>query len=170
MENLALSLALDYKNPFDAVAYMSDPIGRHWVIPPFKKGDLLIHISQIERLNLCIQYRYRDSGNYKTETIDMVWNGALTWRQIQMLRESLETNDLFLPGQVGLRDAFELFEEEGHSSGSDDHVWNEVEDIFLTVAPATEQQSARSILGQFLRVAEDGGWDVTSAMRARGLI
>jgi len=157
------SLALRYDNPEITRDFIETPAG-------LVREDLTISPAQIKKLNLGIAYFYRDAANYKTPAFVKVFDGPLSCEQIAELYQTLEDHANFIPEQVGFPNAFEQFSIDGYEFDDDDHVFNEVHDIYLTVAAPTEQVTALEILKTFQQTAEDGGWDVVSAMRKRGLV
>lgn len=132
---------------------------------------MLITEAQFQRLNLCLEYFYRDAGNNKTPYLQLVFNYPLNAREVKDLWETLDGKEFFIPEQVGLPDAFTDFIEKGYDLDTEeDHVFNTMTNIFLTVAPANQDITGIEILERFRDVEEEGGWDIISAMRHKGLI
>lgn len=74
---------------------------------------------------IAITYTYRDASNYKQhQTVRL--SGTLTPDQIERVRATLDVDDRFIPGQIGIpfyhlgtgMDAF---------PGEDDHPWHELD-------------------------------------------
>lgn len=163
-----LRAALNYARPFEAKDFIT---ADNVLYQSQEEKPILLTEAQISKLNLCLEYFYRDSGNNKTQRVHAVFDGPLYPDQITELRGTLDSREFFIPGQIDLEDATDDFVNKGYELDSgNDHVFNEISDIFLTVAPPSDDRTGVEILDRFLEVKNDGGWDVTSAMRARGWI
>ncbi|MGY3582283.1 hypothetical protein ACVIGB_000792 [Bradyrhizobium sp. USDA 4341] len=75
-----------------------------------------------------IEYIYRDKSNNKKTSIVLL-DGRLSKSQIEKMLVGLDKELQFIPGQVGLPDLQNEFEQTSGWLAQDDHVWHELQAI-----------------------------------------
>ena len=118
-------------------------------------------------MSICIfEYRYRDAGNWKTEG-EVILSGQADTALVEVIRQSLESGELFVPEQVGL----EPLQNEHlltHKCGHDDDLDHAVHEFIgiRAIDTANETQNAtlattlESLVDRF-KAARKQGWNVS---------
>lgn len=100
--------------------------------------------------NTLMTYQYRDASNWKKMN-KIILPGTLTDSQVDEIKECLDSEERFIPRQLGLPEKrFDVLTE-------DDHCWFELCDFEKTNAEPTVAMSANDLLCAF-RSAK-GNWD-----------
>lgn len=103
-------------------------------------------------MNTLIEFLYRDACNYKVHN-SCVIEGQLSDEQAQVIRDSLDGGEYFIPEQVGL--SAERFTD----ITEDDHCWCELYNDFYkaTDEAPTESMTVEQLVAAF--AAAKGNWD-----------
>jgi hypothetical protein len=86
-------------------------------------------------MNTIFEYMYRDAGNYKSRG-KIVLIGEMSDQQLHMLRESLETDELFVAEQVGIPTLHDGLWRYGGGPTEDDHAYHEF--VGVRVVPESD--------------------------------
>lgn len=119
-------------------------------------------------MNTQIEYMYRDGSNYKQWDI-IVLEGEITDNEKNQIKNALDTEQYFIPSQVGLKDLQERMGDCGTGYPTeDDHVWHEldIEDISLVNDKPTETFDIHELVKRFKGIT----WDIEEAMKENGLL
>lgn len=118
-------------------------------------------------MSKCVfEYRYRDAGNWKTEGT-VILSGQADAALVEAIRQSLESDELFVPEQVGL-DPLQNEHVLAHKCGYDDdldHAFHEFIGV-RAIDTANETQHAtlattlESLADRF-KAARKQGWNVS---------
>lgn len=109
--------------------------------------------------NTLINYMYRDASNYKKTNV-AVLRGRISLEQIGLIQSSLDDDEFFIPGQVGLKDLQGEFEHGGGWDEDDDHVWHTISLIEYTDQPANSDLSVDEMMRNWPASSED--WDLVN--------
>lgn len=105
-------------------------------------------------------YGYRDAANYKVGKSTLLL-GSFQGDYIATIRSKLESEELFIPEQVGLVSIQGFFEEFSPVPNSDDHVWHEF--LGLRAADSLDERrlspSAMSVTELIDRFRGVTNWD-----------
>ena len=113
---------------------------------------------QIPLPNTRINYLYRDASNYKVPN-NVVIKGILSKKEIELILDSLNEEEYFIPEQVGFP------AERFGDITEDDHCWMELtkEDFTLSMATPTIDLTSAEVIERF-RKAKDNWQDVLYAV------
>ena len=105
-------------------------------------------------MNTKINYLYRDASNYKVLN-SVIVQGIFTKEQIELIIDTLDGKEFFIPSQVGLPE-FRFYD-----WTEDDHCWFELNenDFIKTEVEPTVDITASELTEAF--IAMNGKWDDT---------
>lgn len=123
-----------------------------------------VEISAADRPAIClpcntyVSWLYRDADNYKIG-LDTVLQGTLNEEEKQEIRRCLEGDTYFIPGQIGLCDLQNKFNDgQSYWDPDRDHPWHELTALEDTDMNPTGTMTAADLLAAFRKVRQDG-WD-----------
>lgn len=97
--------------------------------------------------NTMLDYLYRDANNFKQDE-SVVFAGALTIDQVNMLLSGTDDDNGFVPSAVGLDD-LQPRTVDGWQAEAD-HPFHEIAHVSLVNRPPTTPQTAEEFLARFL--------------------
>lgn len=112
-------------------------------------------------MNTKFEYMYRDASNYK-QFESVVFPGEITDKERDIIQNSLEDGENFIPFQVGLDD---LQPRMVSYPSADDHVWHEIESITLVEDKPTQSIDIHMFVEKFKGIE----WDVVEAAKRHSI-